>query len=55
VFGQDEHHQADVPGVLGVIFRAATIDQDGLAEDFLEPVNLPDEADLLNQTRVNHV
>ena len=50
VFGEHDDHEAEVPGVLGVAFGAAAVEQVGLAEDFFEFIDLEDEGDLVAET-----
>ena len=50
VFGEHDDHEAEVPGVLGVVFGAAAVEQVGLAEDFFEFIDLEDEGDLVAET-----
>ena len=51
VLGEDDDTQAEMPGVLGVVFRPPAPGGDCLAEDVLELVDLSDELDLAAQTR----
>lgn len=50
MLGEHDDHEAEVPGVLGVVFGAAAVEQVGLAEDFFEFINLEDEGDLAAET-----
>jgi hypothetical protein len=49
VLGQDDYAKAQVPRVLRVVFSASAGGVDRLAENFLQPITLRDELDLLGQ------
>ncbi len=46
VLGEDDHAEAEMPGVLGVVFGAAALGVERLPEDFLQLIALGDELDL---------
>jgi hypothetical protein len=49
VLGKGHDEQAQRPGVLGVVFRSATVCVEGLPDDVFEPIALDEEGDLASE------
>jgi len=51
MLGEGDDHQREVPAVLGAVFIASALREDGLPEDFLQFIGFDNEAHLLFEPR----